>query len=111
MSENCNQNCGECSDECADRKVKEDFTAKLNELSHVKKVVGILSGKGGVGKSLVTGLLAVIMNRKGYSSAILDADITGPSIPKMFGIKEKATGSDLGIFPVKSKTGISLMSV
>jgi len=111
MSENCNQNCGECSEECGERKVKEDFTANLNELSHVKKVVGIVSGKGGVGKSLVTGLLAVIMNRRGYSSAILDADITGPSVPKMFGIKEKASGSDLGIFPVKSKTGISIMSV
>ncbi|MGI6154011.1 MAG: P-loop NTPase [Christensenellaceae bacterium] len=111
MSENCNQNCGECTEECGERKVTEDFSAKLNELSHVKKVVGIVSGKGGVGKSLITGLLAVIMNRRGYSSAILDADITGPSIPKMFGIKEKAAGSELGIFPVKSKTGIGIMSV
>ena len=111
MSENCNQNCGECTEECGERKVTEDFSAKLNELSHVKKVVGIVSGKGGVGKSLITGLLAVFMNRRGYSSAILDADITGPSIPKMFGIKEKATGSELGIFPVKSKTGIGIMSV
>ena len=111
MSENCNQNCGECSEECADRNVKEDFTAKLNELSQVKKVIGIVSGKGGVGKSLVTGLLAVMMNRKGFQSAILDADITGPSIPKMFGIRAKASGSEIGIFPVKSKTGVSIMSI
>lgn len=111
MSENCDHKCDQCGESCNERKGKEDFATKLNELSHVKKVIGIVSGKGGVGKSLVTGLLAVMMNRKGYKTAILDADITGPSIPKMFGIKEKAAGSDLGIFPVKSKTGIDIMSV
>ncbi len=109
MSENCDHNCEQCAEECGERKV--DFSAKLNELSSVKKVIGIVSGKGGVGKSLVTSLLAVLMNRKGYDTAILDADITGPSIPKIFGIKEKASGSDLGIYPVKSGKGISIMSL
>lgn len=109
MSENCDHNCEQCTKECGERKV--DFSAKLNELSSVKKVIGIVSGKGGVGKSLVTSLLAVTMNRKGYSAAILDADITGPSIPKMFGLKEKASGSDLGIYPVRSDKGISIMSL
>ena len=109
MSENCNQCCDTCSEECADR--KEDFSEKPNELSNIKKVIGVVSGKGGVGKSLVTSLMAVTMNRLGYHTAILDADITGPSIPKAFGIKEKATGSELGIYPIKSKTGIDVMSV
>jgi Mrp family chromosome partitioning ATPase len=112
MSENCNQNCSSCEEDCAERKEqKTDFSAKLNELSSVKKVIGVVSGKGGVGKSLVTSMLAVTMNRMGYHSAILDADVTGPSIPKAFGIKEKATGSEFGLFPVKSKTGIDIMSV
>lgn len=109
MSENCDHNCDKCGKECGERKV--DFSAKLNDLSNVKKVIGIVSGKGGVGKSLVTSLLAVTMNRKGYSTAILDADITGPSIPKMFGIKEKASASDFGIYPVKSGKGIGIMSI
>jgi len=111
MSEKCNQNCEQCGEECGERKTKEDFSAKPHELSHIKKVIGVVSGKGGVGKSLITALLAVSMNRNGYASAVLDADITGPSIPKMFGIKEKASGSDLGIFPAKSKTGIEIMSL
>ncbi len=112
MSENCDQNCSSCSDDCADRKEQEtDFHEKPNELSNIKKVIGVVSGKGGVGKSLITSLLAVIMNRRGYNSAILDADITGPSIPKAFGIKEKATGNELGLFPIKSKTGIEIMSI
>ena len=112
MSENCNQNCSSCSEDCVDRKEqKNDFSEKLNELSNVKKVIGIVSGKGGVGKSLVTSMLAVTMNRKGYHTAILDADITGPSIPKAFGIKEKAKGMEFGILPAKSKTGIDIMSV
>ena len=94
MSENCNQNCNSCSEDCAERKEqKTDFSEKLHEMSSVKKVIGIVSGKGGVGKSLVTSMLAVTMNRMGYHTAILDADITGPSIPKAFGIREKATGS------------------
>ena len=112
MSENCNQNCSSCGEDCAERKEqKTDFSAKLNELSSVKKVIGVVSGKGGVGKSLVTSMIAVTMNRMGYHSAILDADVTGPSIPKAFGIKGKATGSEFGLFPAKSKTGIDIMSV
>ncbi len=111
MSETCNQNCSSCSESCTDRKEEMDFTEKLNELSSVKKVIGVVSGKGGVGKSLVTSMLAVTMNRLGYHTAILDADITGPSIPKAFGIKEKATGNEMGIFPVASSTGIEIMSV
>lgn len=111
MSENCNQNCDQCKEERGEKKVQEDLSAKPHELSHVKKVIGVVSGKGGVGKSLITALLAVSMNRSGYCSAVLDADITGPSIPKMFGIKEKAAGTDLGLFPVKSKTGVKIMSL
>ncbi len=112
MSENCNQSCSSCSEDCAERKEqKTDFSAKLHEMSSIKKVIGIVSGKGGVGKSLVTSMLAVTMSRREYNTAILDADITGPSIPKVFGIKEKAAGDEFGLFPVKTKTGIDLMSV
>ncbi|AHF08731.1 iron-sulfur cluster carrier protein MrpORP [Dehalobacter restrictus] len=111
MSENCNQNCNTCSDECADRKEQADFSAKPHELSNIKKVIGIVSGKGGVGKSLVTSMMAVTMARRGYKAAILDADITGPSIPKAFGISQKPDASELGLFPAKSKTGIQLMSI
>lgn len=114
MSEKCSQGCSTCSNESAEGQGKEekvDFTAKLHELSRVKKVIGILSGKGGVGKSLVTSLLTVAMKRKGYHTAILDADVTGPSIPKAFGIKSKAVANELGLFPIKSKTGIDIMSI
>lgn len=83
----------------------------MNSQSNVKKMIGVVSGKGGVGKSSVTSMLAVATQRLGYQVAILDADITGPSIPKAFGLTEKAQGSDLGIFPVVSKTGIKTMSV
>lgn len=111
MSEDCNQNCGSCEEECTEREeTQTDFSEKLHEMSSVKKVIGIVSGKGGVGKSLVTSMLAVTMNRKGYHCAILDADITGPSIPKSFGIKDKAIGNEHGILPSKSKSGIDIMS-
>jgi Mrp family chromosome partitioning ATPase len=110
MSESCNQNCSSCGESCAERKTN-DFSVAPHDLSNIKKVIGIVSGKGGVGKSLVTSLLSVMMNRRGYHSAILDADITGPSIPKVFGLKEKATGNESGLFPVKSKTGIDIMSI
>ena len=112
MSENCNQSCSSCGEDCADRTEKQnDFLEKPHELSSIKKVIGVVSGKGGVGKSLVTSMLAVAMNKRGYKSAILDADVTGPSIPKAFGLKEKAVGNELGLFPVKSKTGIDIMSI
>jgi Mrp family chromosome partitioning ATPase len=112
MSEQCNQSCESCQANCADRKEqKTDFSEKPHEMSSIKKVIGIVSGKGGVGKSLVTSMLAVAMNRLNYRTAILDADITGPSIPKAFGLKEKATANELGLFPVKTKTGIDIMSI
>lgn len=112
MSEKCDKNCSSCSENCAERQEQiTDFSEQLHEMSSVKKVIGIISGKGGVGKSLVTSMLAVTMNRMGYRTAILDADVTGPSIPKAFGIKEKAMGNNFGIFPVKTKTGIVIMSI
>ena len=112
MSE-CTHNCNTCGADCASRKSSpNDFLEKPHELSHIKKVIGVVSGKGGVGKSMVTSMLSVIMKRREYNTAILDADITGPSIPKAFGIKEKAMGDGMGgIFPVESKTGIAMMSV
>jgi Mrp family chromosome partitioning ATPase len=109
MSEDCSQSCGSCGEECGDRKV--DFSEQPHELSRIKKVIGVVSGKGGVGKSMVTSLMAVSMKRQGYNTAILDADITGPSIPKAFGINEKAMPTELGLFPISSKTGIEIMSI
>ncbi|MBQ3195320.1 MAG: Mrp/NBP35 family ATP-binding protein [Clostridia bacterium] len=110
MSE-CTHNCETCSANCSSRS-KESLLAKENPLSAVKNVIAVVSGKGGVGKSLVTALLSVNMRRRGYETAVLDADITGPSIPRAFGTsKERAEGSDAGIFPVVSKTGIKLMSL
>ncbi|WP_326907700.1 Mrp/NBP35 family ATP-binding protein [Sedimentibacter sp. MB31-C6] len=112
MSENCSQSCNSCGEDCADRSAQQtDFREKPHKLSKIKKVIGVVSGKGGVGKSLVTSILAVEMNRREYKTAIFDADITGPSIPKAFGIKEKATGTEEGVLPVKSKTGIDIMSI
>lgn len=112
MSDNCNRDCSNCSDECSERESnKESFLETPHELSNIKKVIGIVSGKGGVGKSLVTSLLAVTMNRMGHKVAILDADITGPSIPKAFGLKDKLVGSELGVYPLRSKTGIEIVSV
>ena len=111
MSENCNHNCSECGQNCASRQDPQSLLEKPHELTKVKKIIGIVSGKGGVGKSMITSLLAVSMQRRGLSTAILDADITGPSIPKAFGIKERPDGSDIGLFPVKSKLGTKIMSV
>ncbi len=112
MSE-CTHNCNTCGKDCSSRKTSpNDFLEKPHELSNIKKVIGVVSGKGGVGKSMVTSMLSVIMKRREYNTAVLDADITGPSIPKAFGIKEKAMGDGMGgIFPVETKTGISVMSV
>ncbi len=109
MSE-CTHDCSSCSSNCADRK-PESLIEKPHEMSNVKKVIAVVSGKGGVGKSLVTALMAVTMQREGYTTGILDADITGPSIPKMFGIKERAEGTDNGILPCKSKLGTDVMSI
>ncbi len=111
MSQNsgCSGNCSSCSSasSCSQKPQHE----KTNEFSNVKKVIGVVSGKGGVGKSFITGSLAVLMRRKGYEVGILDADITGPSIPKMFGINKRAEGSDIGIMPALSDGGIKIMSV
>jgi len=116
------ENCGSCSESscegCASaggcgggQMQPEDFLKPANQFSNIKKVIGVVSGKGGVGKSMVTSLLAVMMQRRGYKVAVLDADITGPSIPKAFGIKEKAMSNGLAILPVETKTGIKTMSV
>ena len=110
MSE-CTHDCSSCAQNCASRTEPQDLHEKLNELSSVKKVIAVVSGKGGVGKSLVTSAMAVELNRRGHKTAILDADITGPSIPKAFGITERAKGNDFGIIPETTKTGIDIMSV
>ncbi len=110
MSESCNHDCGSCSQNCGERQA-ESMYFNLNSMSSVKKVIGVVSGKGGVGKSMVTSMLAVLMNRRGHHTAVLDADVTGPSIPKAFGIKEKAMPNEFGLLPAKSKTGVDIMSV
>ncbi len=108
--ENCSHDCSSCSADCSSRDPK-SFLEKPHAKSTIRKVIGIVSGKGGVGKSMVSSMLAVQFQRKGYHTAILDADITGPSIPKAFGITGRATGNEDGIYPVVSKTGIQTMSV
>ena len=109
MSE-CTHDCSTCGADCASRK-PESLQAPQNAMSNIKKVFAVMSGKGGVGKSLVTSLLAVLAQRNGLQAAILDADITGPSIPKMFGIHDKAMGSEEGILPTESRTGVKMMSL
>ena len=111
MAEECTHDCSSCGAACSSRQEAQDMTEKLNPYSSVKKVIGVVSGKGGVGKSTVTSLMAVMFSRRGYHTAILDADITGPSIPKAFGIHEKAMGSDKGIIPITTHSGIDIMSV
>lgn len=109
MSE-CTHDCSTCkSADCGSR--KENLIKKPHKKSKIKRVIGIVSGKGGVGKSLVTALTAVSFNRRGYKTAIMDADITGPSVPKMFGITQKATADNDGLYPVKTKTDIDVMSI
>ncbi len=109
MSE-CNHDCSSCSANCASRQT-EDLHEKPHPLSRVGKVIGVVSGKGGVGKSLVTALTAVSVKRAGHTVGIMDADITGPSIPKMFGVSARAEGDEQGLYPVQSKLGTDLMSV
>ena len=110
MSENCNHNCSSCSENCESR-TAESFLEPLNPQSTVKKVIGVVSVKGGVGKSLVTSLMACKMRAKNYRTAILDADITGPSIPKAFGIHETVRVSDDNLMmPGVSATGIEILS-
>ena len=109
MSE-CTHNCSTCSSNC-DKKDKQSLLAQPHELSKIKHVIAVVSGKGGVGKSIVTSMLAVNMQRLGYKTAILDADITGPSIPKSFGIKAGIDGDDNGIIPPTTTSGIDIMSI
>ena len=109
MSE-CTHDCSTCGVDCASRKA-ESLLEKQNDASKVKKVIAVMSGKGGVGKSLVTALSAVMARRNGAETAILDADITGPSIPKMFGIRDKAMGDGTYILPAVSRTGVKIMSL
>ena len=112
MSENCTHDCSSCGESCSEREAAQtSFKVDLGAHSSVKKVIGIVSGKGGVGKSLITSLLAVNMQKNGHQTAILDADITGPSIPKAFGLTQKAKGCEFGILPEKSKLGIDIMSI
>ena len=112
MSESCTHDCGSCGENCSSRTQEQDsFIEALHPLSSVKKVIGVVSGKGGVGKSLVTSLMAVKMNSKGYRTAILDADITGPSIPKAFGVSgEIGLTEEKLMVPATSSTGIQIMS-
>ncbi len=109
MSE-CSRDCSSCSSGCASAE-PQSFLEEQNPFSYVKKVIGVVSGKGGVGKSLVTSLLASAIRKSGKEVAVLDADITGPSIPKIFGMDEKAEASENGIFPVMTKGGIKMISV
>ena len=112
MSENCTHDCSSCGVDCPSRNQETpDFSAQANANSHVKKVIGVVSGKGGVGKSLVTSLMSVLLRRRGLSTAVLDADVTGPSIPKAFGVHEQLMGTDGGILPAVSATGVKMVSL
>ena len=106
----CSGNCSTCGSDCADRKA-ESLLAKLNERSTVKKVIAVVSGKGGVGKSTVTSMLAVAMARRGKRTAVLDADITGPSAPTAFGVTQCQGANEDGLYPALSRSGIQVMSI
>ena len=106
----CSGNCSSCGESCSDRK-PESLLAEPNKKSNVKKVIAVVSGKGGVGKSTVTSMLAVAMQKLGYKTAILDADVTGPSIPRAFGLHEQIVGSDDGMLPAETPEGVKVMSI
>ena len=110
MSETCTHDCSTCGANCSSREA-EPMLKPANPKSRVKKVIGVVSGKGGVGKSLVSSLLAVSAQRAGFKSAVMDADITGPSIPKAFGVHDKALGQDDGVFPAETKKGTKIISI
>ena len=110
MSE-CTHNCSTCGENCSSRNTPQSLLEPVNSLSTVGKVYAVVSGKGGVGKSTVTSLLSVMTAKKGFKTAVLDADITGPSIPKMLGINERAMADDNGIYPGVSKSGVRAMSL
>ena len=107
----CSHNCGSCGEDCPSRKSPQSTLESPHEMSRIENVVGIVSGKGGVGKSLVSAALACASRRRGFQTAVLDADVTGPSIPKAFGITENMAGTQFGITPVQTKTGISAASI
>ena len=107
----CSHNCSSCGEKCSSRQSPESLLEAPHEMSRIENVVGVVSGKGGVGKSLVSALLACASQRRGYRTAILDADITGPSIPKAFGVSEQMSGTPFGITPVLTKTGVSTASI
>ena len=111
MSEACTHDCSTCGEDCPSRQDPQSFLEPQNAQSEIRRVVAVVSGKGGVGKSLVTSLLAVMAQRRGLKTAVLDADVTGPSIPKAFGVHSHAMGTEDGIFPAETSTGIKLMSV
>lgn len=111
MAENCSHDCSSCGVNGCSSRSAESLKKQPHALSTVKKVIAVVSGKGGVGKSMTSALLAVSAQRRGYNAALMDADITGPSIPKMFGIHKRAMGSDNGILPVDSESGIQVMSM
>ena len=110
MSEECTHDCASCGEACAEHE-HEDFSVKLHADASVKKVYAVVSGKGGVGKSRVTSLLAAEMQRRGHQAAVLDADMTGPSIPKAFGLDQHATGTDEYLYPALTSTGVQVMSI
>ncbi len=110
MSEGCSGNCSSCSKDCSSRE-KESLLVPTGEYNNIKHVVAVVSGKGGVGKSMVTSLLAVTLAKRGFKVGILDADITGPSIPKSFGVKARALQGELGIMPAETELGIKIISV
>lgn len=111
MAEACTHDCSACGTTCGQDTRKQDLRIKPHALSSIKHIIAVVSGKGGVGKSLVTGLLSVAMNRKGKHVGILDADITGPSIPKMFGVSGEVQGNEKGVYPIKSNSGIDIVSM
>ena len=110
MSE-CTHDCSSCSANCSSRNKPQDLHEPPHQLSHIKKVIGIVSGKGGVGKSMTSAMLATLLRRRDYAVGVLDADVTGPSIPKLFGIHGRAMADENGCWPIKSRTGIDVMSV
>lgn len=111
MAEECTHDCSSCGSACASRQKPQSLLAPANAGSRVKKVIGVVSGKGGVGKSLVTGLLACETARRGKIAGVLDADITGPSMPRILGIRNKAVGNELGILPQEAENGVKVMSI
>lgn len=110
MAENCSHDCSSCGSDCSSRG-KQSLLKKPHEMSDIKRVIAVVSGKGGVGKSMTSAMLAVAAQNRGYVTALMDADVTGPSVPKMFGLRKRAMGSDAGILPIVTESGIQVMSM